>query len=89
MIILSINLLIVSIGLLIVGLIKPGWILFWLDKPTRMPVIALASALFMVAIVMFSEANRQNENEKTKQIQQIEKSKDNADIPVPATVAPK
>ncbi|MCK5829856.1 MAG: hypothetical protein KAH20_06095 [Methylococcales bacterium] len=86
MIILSINLLILSVGLLIVGLIKPGWILFWMDKPGRIPVIALASSIFMIAVVMFGEANRENKNEKAKQVQQMEKSKENADISVPVPV---
>jgi hypothetical protein len=86
MIILSINLLILSACLLILGLLKPGWILFWMDKPGRMPIMALAGALFMIAVVMFGEANRQNENEKARQMKQVEKSKENADIPVPVAV---
>jgi len=86
MIVLSINLLILSVCLLIVGLIKPNWILFWMEKPGRMPIIILSSALFMIAVVMFGESNRQNQNETAKQSQKIEKNKESADIPLP--VAP-
>jgi hypothetical protein len=67
MIVLSINVLILSLCILIVGLVKPHWILFWMDKPERMPIIALSAVLFMVGVVMFGEANQENINEKLKQ----------------------
>ena len=79
MIILSINLLIVSVGILIVGLIKPHWILFWMEKPERMPVIALSVVLFMIGVVMFGEANQENINNKIKPSEPIEVS----DTPTP------
>lgn len=60
----SINILVLSIGFLIVGMIKPNWILFWMEKPARMPIVVLSSVLFMVSAVMFGEANK----EKTQQI---------------------
>ena len=82
MIILSINLLILSVGLLIVGLIKPGWILFWMEKPGRMPIIILSSVLFMIGVVMFTEANLENENAtKTPPATQ---AKEVSETPVPA-----
>lgn len=86
MIILSINLLILSACLLIVGLIKPNWILFWMEKPGRLPIIALSSALFMGGVVMFSQANLENQNEK-KAI--TDTNKEVSDIPKPTTVEPK
>jgi hypothetical protein len=53
----SINILVLAIGFLIVGMIKPRWLLFWMDKPGRMPIIIFSIMLFMVAAVMFGEAN--------------------------------
>lgn len=79
MIILSINLLILSVGLLIVGLVKPHWILFWMEKPRRMPVVMLSVVLFMTAVVMFGEANRQKEIDNQAKI--IEET-DTSPIPV-------
>jgi hypothetical protein len=35
----SINLLVLAVGLLIVGMIKPHWILFWMEKPKRIAII--------------------------------------------------
>ena len=38
---------------LIVGLIKPKWVLFWMDNPTRFGVVAIVTAfailVFMIA----------------------------------------
>ena len=83
MIILSINLLILSVGLLIVGLIKPGWILFWMEKPGRMPIIILSSVLFMIGVVMFTEANLENESgEKAPPATLV---KEVSETPVPAS----
>ncbi len=60
----SINILILSVFFLIVGMIKPKWLFFWMEKPSRMPVILLSSILFMVAAVMFGEASNEKKNEQ-------------------------
>ncbi|MDF1582619.1 MAG: hypothetical protein RQ733_12185 [Methyloprofundus sp.] len=59
MIIWAINLLVLSIGILIVGLIKPNWLLFWMEKPSRFIIVAASIVLFMAAAVLFGEGNRQ------------------------------
>jgi len=72
----SINILILAIGFLIVGMFKPQWLLFWMEKPSRMPVVLLSVVLFMVAVVMFGEANntKQQEQENLKPIPVSENS---------------
>lgn len=35
----SINLFVLAIGFLIVGTYKPQLLLFWMDKPKRMPIV--------------------------------------------------
>ena len=60
------NIFILSVVLLIVGLIKPKWILFWVKNPTRLPIIMLSSVLFMSAAVMFGEGNKQLKQEKAQ-----------------------
>ncbi len=68
----SINILVLAIGFFIVGMIKPKWLLFWLEKPSRMPVVLLSVVLFMVAAVMFGEAskekNQQQESAKSSPV---------------------
>ena len=39
----------VSVLMLIIGLIKPKWVLFFMKQPDRMTVIALSVVLFMGA----------------------------------------
>jgi len=60
----SINILVLAIGFFIVGMIKPNWLLFWMDKPSRMPVVLLSIILFMVSVVMFGEANKAKQQEQ-------------------------
>ena len=60
MIIWAFNLLLLAIGLLVVGLIKPKWLLFWMEQPNRYIIVAVASILLMAAAILFGEGNRQN-----------------------------
>ena len=85
----SINVLVLSVIVLIVGMFKPKWILLWMDKPGRMPVIIIASILFMCAAVMFGEGNKQLKQEQAQQTQQQSVQKPSAEVPVtPGAVPP-
>lgn len=61
------NLFILCLVILGVGMFKPKWILFWMDKPSRTPIALLAAILFMVAAVMFGEGNKQLQQETVQQ----------------------
>jgi len=46
----------ITVGLiLIVGLIKPKWVLFWMKEPDRFVVVAICTVLFMLAMTMYGE----------------------------------
>lgn len=62
----SFNVIIFAAVVLIVGLIKPKWIFLWMDKPSRIGVVAIAGALVMAGMVMFGEGNKQMQQEKAK-----------------------
>lgn len=62
----SFNLMILSAVILIVGLIKPKWLFFWMDAPSRLAAMALALAVFMIAGTMYGEGNRQLKQETAK-----------------------
>ncbi len=83
----ALNIFILSVVVLIVGMIKPKWILLWLDKPGRLPVIIIASVLFMVSAVMFGEGNKRLKQEQ-EQVQQQSVQKPASEVPAPATPAP-
>ena len=62
----SFNLSILMLVIFGIGMFKPKWILFWMDKPGRMPIAFIAAILFMIAAVMFGEGNKQLQQEKAQ-----------------------
>lgn len=42
-------LVVISLLILIIGLIKPKWVLFWMKRPDRLTVTAISLFLFMAA----------------------------------------
>ena len=60
MIIWAFNLLVLAVGILVVGLIKPKWLLFWMEQPNRYIIVGFSVILLMAAAIMFGEGNRQN-----------------------------
>ena len=66
----SFNISILMLVILAVGMFKPKWILFWMDKPGRMPIAFIAAILFMISAVMFGEGNKQLQQEEAKATKQ-------------------
>lgn len=66
----GINLLIISLLVLIIGLINPKWLLVWVEKPGRMPIVMIAVALFMIAMVLFGEGTKRKQEALTAQNEQ-------------------
>ncbi len=82
MITLGINLLIVSVLLLIVGLIKPKWILFYMDKPSRLGILMLSSVVFMGGAICFGEGTRQKKEALANQQQKDKKTHSGNQSPI-------
>jgi len=87
----GIEVVILSGIILIVGMIKPKWILLWMEKPGRFAIACIASAVFMAGMVMFGEGNKQLQQEKAQlskqQTVQPSQSADEVPLPTP-TPAP-
>lgn len=77
----SINMFVLAIGILIVGMFKPQLILFWMEKPGRIPIILLSVVLFMIGAMMFGQANFDKNKEAEKQAQNTEQTMDNSSAP--------
>ncbi len=77
----SFNVLILAAIVLIVGMIKPKWILLWMEKPGRLPIIMIAGVIFMIGAVMFGEGNKQLQQEKAKLSTQQTIQKPGAEVP--------
>lgn len=60
----SFNIAILALVILIIGMIKPKWIFFWMDSPGRFPVAFVSAALIMAAGTLFGEGNKQLQVEK-------------------------
>jgi predicted tellurium resistance membrane protein TerC len=54
----GISLILFALIFLIVGMIKPKWILIWMDNPTRLMIAAIAMVLFMIGSVLFGEGTK-------------------------------
>jgi hypothetical protein len=48
-------LVVLSIIILIIGLIKPKWVLFWMKEPSRILVSCIALVMFMAAMTGYSQ----------------------------------
>lgn len=85
----GISLILLSVLLLIVGLIKPKWILFWMEQPTRLMITGICMIIFMVGTVLFGEGNKQKQLELQRQAAIVKSGKPlTDDTPKPET-APK
>lgn len=51
-----------SFLLFIVGLIRPRWILFWMEEPNRLMITALAMVMFMGFVTWHSSLTMKSRN---------------------------
>ncbi len=86
MIFAGINILLLSAFLLVIGLWKPKWILFWIDKPTRYAIVMMVSVLVMISITLFGEGSRQKKVALEKEKKHLN---NNESVPVIAIESPK
>lgn len=77
----SFNVFILSLIVLAVGMFKPKWILLWMEKPGRLPIVMIASVLFMAAAIMFGEGNKQLQLEKAQTSKTQNVQKGDAEVP--------
>ena len=68
----AINILIYSILMLVIGLYKPKWALFWMKSPDRVMVVIFSAVLFMIAATLFGEGNGLKEEEINQPTDTIE-----------------
>ncbi len=48
-------LVVLSFLILIIGMIKPKWVLFWMKEPNRLLVSCIALVLFMISATAFTQ----------------------------------
>ena len=84
----SFNILILSAIVLILGMIKPKWILMWMDKPGRIPVAMIAAVIFMIGMVMFGEGNKELRQDKVQQKSELTAPQPAQEVPAPTAETP-
>ncbi len=57
----AINIGILSLLFFIIGMIKPKWPLFFMEKPTRWHITMISTVFFMIFMTMFAEGQRQKQ----------------------------
>jgi hypothetical protein len=79
----AIDLLLLTILFLVLGMIKPKWPLFFMEKPDRFLIIVISTVLFMIAATLYGEGLRR---EKTEEAAKQPSSQSAAPAPVPVPV---
>jgi len=74
------NIGIMTILFFIIGMIKPKWPLFFMEKPDRFLIVAITTVLFMITMTLYGEGNRRA---KLEQYSKPSLSQDAAPVPVP------
>ena len=59
MILQAINLGLLTLLFFVIGMIKPKWALFFMEKPTRWLITIITTVLFMIVMTMYGEGRRQ------------------------------
>ena len=78
----GISMILIAVLVLIVGMIKPKWILLWMDQPGRMPIAMIAMVIFMIGAILFGEGNKQKQAQAAgQQAEQVQAQNPKADVP--------
>lgn len=68
-------------GFFVIGMFKPHWPLFFIQKPSRSIIAAISLVLFMIATTMYGEGVKQK-NTPEQAAQLTTHSPDTAEIPI-------
>ena len=78
----AIDLGIITLLFFILGMIKPKWPLFFVEKPGRILIIVITTILFMITVTLYGEGLRREKIEKAGK-QPVSQSAISAPVPVP------
>jgi hypothetical protein len=66
----SINVLVLSLVVLVVGMFKPKWILLWMQTPKRIHVLVMISALLVISYSLYLFGNSEYFNDRYQPFKQ-------------------
>ncbi|MDP2901632.1 MAG: hypothetical protein Q8N96_00785 [Methylovulum sp.] len=73
----------------IVGMIKPGWPLFFLKKPDRFLIVAITTVFVMITLTLWGEGSRQTKAEQAAKTTPQTVTPAPVPVPAPASETPK
>jgi len=76
MLLAALNLMLITVLIFIAGMIKPRWVLFFLDKPSRTQILSITLVLVMISVTMYGQGISDKKKEEA------------AALPIPASVVP-
>ena len=87
----AINLGILSTLFFVIGMIKPKWSLFFMEKPTRWHILIISTVFFMIVMTMYGEGVRQDKLKKKREASAAARSAqvpalESVPVPVPVPV---
>lgn len=83
----AINLGILTILFFVLGMIKPKWPLFFMEKPGRFIILVVTTILFMITATLYGEGLRREKLEQAAK-QPISQGTVQAPVPVPVPEKP-
>jgi len=83
----AIDLGIITILFFVLGMIKPKWMLFFMENPSRFIILVVTTILFMITATLYGEGLRREKLEKAAK-QPISHSAVPVPVPVPLPEKP-
>jgi hypothetical protein len=84
----GITFILLSVLILLAGMFRPKWILFWMDNPSRLMIAGISMAFFMAGSLLFGEGNKQKQLELQKQAAEAKAGKAVSETPKPEQPKP-
>ncbi|KJV06487.1 hypothetical protein [Methylocucumis oryzae] len=84
MLLAALNLMLITVLIFIAGMIKPRWVLFFLDKPSRTQILSITLVLVMISFTMYGQAISDKKKEEAAAALPIPTSAVPVPVPAPA-----
>lgn len=85
MIVHAFNLGIITAFFFVIGMFKPNWALFFLNKPNRFLVLIISTVLFMVSMTMYGAGTKELKAEKAAANKSTGANSTPVPVPVPTS----
>lgn len=82
----AINLSIFTLLFFIIGMIKPQWVLFFIERPTRFPILMITPVLVMITLTLYGEGVKRDKEKQALEKAPVKTMPAPAPEPIPVPV---